>query len=110
MRKALMIVTAAASIATATVAAPSSAEARCYGCWAGAGIAVGAIAGAAFASAAYGNYGVPYGGYYRSAYYGGYQPAYYGGYYQPAYYGGYYRPYYAPRYVGYRGCPRYYPA
>lgn len=98
MRKYLLALAAAASIAAATVMYPGRAEARCYGCWIGAGVAVGLLAGAAFGYPAYG-YGYPaYGyGYYRPAYYG--PPAY-------AYYGPrYYRPY-RPRYYAYYG-PRY---
>ncbi len=88
MRKILLTFVAVASLAAATVASPTDAEARCRGCWVGGGIAAGVIAGAAIANAGY---------------YGGYAPAYYGGY-APAYYG--YRPYYAPRYGYY--APRYY--
>ncbi|HWV52656.1 hypothetical protein [Pseudorhodoplanes sp.] len=113
MRKILLTLVAVASIAAATVVAPKNAEARCYGCWVGAGVAASVIAGAAIANAGYGYYGYPayYGSYGGYGYgYGGYG----GGYYQPAYYGyrpyyGYYAPrYYAPRYgYGYYG-PRYY--
>jgi hypothetical protein len=92
MRKYLLALVAAATLAVATIVYPSRAEARCYGCWIGAGVAVGLLAGAAFAH----GYGYPaYGyGYYRPAY------AYYGPrYYRPryAYYGPRYR-YYGPRY------------
>jgi hypothetical protein len=93
MRKILLMLIAAASLTVATIAAPTSAEARCRGCWIGAGVAGAVIAGAAIANAA--PYGYGYG--YRPAYYG--YPYYYG----PRYYGGYY----APRYYGYYG-PRYY--
>ena len=100
MRKIMLTLVAAASLAAATLAAPKPAEARCYGCWVGAGVAASVIAGAAIANAGY--YGAP-------AYYGGYapyQPVYYGGYYRPYY--GYYAPrYYAPRAYGYYA-PRYY--
>jgi hypothetical protein len=89
MRKILLTLVAAVSLTAATVAAPTNAEARCYGCWVGAGVAASVIAGAAIANAGYYGYGAP-------AYYSGYGP------YQPAYYG--YRPYYAPRYYA----PRYY--
>ena len=89
MRKIMLSLVAAGSIAAATVVAPTDAEARCRGCWVGAGVAAAVITGAAVANAGY---------------YGGYAPAYYGGY-APAYYG--YRPYYAPRYYGYYA-PRYY--
>ena len=93
MRKYLLALVAAASITAAVIGYPGRAEARCYGCWIGAGVAVGLLAGAAFAH----GYGYPaYGyGYYRPAY------AYYGPrYYRPryyAYYGPRYR-YYGPRY------------
>ena len=91
MRKTMTAVIAVASIATAVIATPKSAEARCIGCWVGAGIAAGVVAGA-LASRSYG-YGYP-------AYSYGYgYPAY--GYAQP--YGGYYAPrrYYARRYYRY---------
>ena len=78
MRKIMLTLVAAVSLTAATLAAPKPAEARCYGCWVGAGVAAGVLAGAAIANA--GAYGAP-------AYYSGYGP------YQPAYYGGYYRPY-----------------
>ena len=63
MKKTLVAMAAAASFASAVVAAPSQADAACWGCYVGAGVAAGAIAGA---GAAY-----PYGAYY------GYGPAYY---------------------------------
>ena len=96
MRKAVTALAAAATIAVATVATPTTADAR-RGWW-GPGIiggfAAGAIIGSAFARP-YG-YGYPYGyyGYYAPApvYYDYYTPA-------PAYYG-----YYAPR--PYYGCWR----
>lgn len=104
MRKLLLTIVAAVSIAAATVAVPKNAEARCYGCWVGAGVAASVIAGAAIANAGY--YGAPayYGGYAQPAYYYGYRPYY--GYYAPRYYAPrYYAPrYYAPRYYA----PRYY--
>ncbi len=97
MRKGLMALVVAASVLAATVTTSTKAEARCGGCWIGAGIAASLIGGAIIARSAYG-YG----------YYGGYAPAYYGyAYPAPAYYyGGYY-----PRYYGYRRVyrvPRYY--
>jgi hypothetical protein len=105
MRKILLTLVAALSLTAATLAAPKPAEARCYGCWVGAGVAAGVLAGAAIANA--GAYGAP--AYYSG--YGPYQPAYYGGYYRPYY--GYYGPrYYAPRYYAPRSygyyAPRYY--
>jgi hypothetical protein len=91
MRKYLLSIIAAATIAAATVTNPGRAEARCYGCAIGVGVAVGLLAGAAFGGFGYPAYGYGY-------------PAY--GYGYPAYGYGYYRPvYYGPRY--YYGGPRY---
>src|SRR5262249_41751722 len=102
MRKTLTALAAAATLATATVTVPSTAEAR-WGWRGGAfigGLAAGAIIASAFARPYY--YGGYYGGY--GGYYGGYG-GYYGGY--PAYYGGYYAP--APVYYSYYGgYPAYY--
>jgi len=83
MRKTIMTIAAVASISAAAIATPKPAEARCLGCWVGAGIAA-AVIGGALASRAYG-YGYPaYGyGYGYPAY--GYAPYAYA----PAYYGGY---------------------
>ena len=53
MRKLILAFVAVPSIAVATVTTPTSAEARCRGCWVGAGVAAGVIAGAAIANAAY---------------------------------------------------------
>jgi hypothetical protein len=117
MRKAPLVLAAAAILGLTAVTAPSPAEAR----WRGGGffpaVAGGLIAGAVIgglASNAYA-YGPGYG------YYGGYAPAYYGGYgyggYAPAYYGGYYDEPYVPvvRYrrvvrpaFAYYGGPRFY--
>ena len=111
MRKALLAMTAVASIVTATISGPTKANATCYGCWVGGALAAGFIGGAILANRAYG-YGYPgYYGYYGypSYSYYGYAPAYYEPYgyyypryryaYAPAYYGGYY-----PRYrTGYYG-------
>jgi hypothetical protein len=107
MRKTLIAVAAAATVAVATVATPSTAEAR-RGWWGPAigAFAVGAIVGSAFARPYYGGY---YGGYYPS--YSSY-PAYgysypsYGYSYAPAYYGYAYapRPYYSCWRYGYRVC------
>jgi hypothetical protein len=105
MRKAPLVVAAAAVLGLAAITAPSPAEAR-Y--WRGGGgffpaVAGGLIAGAVIggiASNAYG-YGPGY-GYYG----GGYGPGYYGGGYAPAYYGGGYGGGYAPAYYGgYYGAP-----
>ena len=94
MRKTLTAVAAAATISVATVAAPTTADAR-WGWWGPAlGVfAVGAIVGGALA---------------RPYYYGGYYPAYS---YYPAGYYGYYAPAYsysyaAPAYYGYAYAPR----
>jgi hypothetical protein len=127
MRKAPLVLAAAAILGLTAVTAPSPAEAR----WRGGGffpaVAGGLIAGAVIGGLAsnayaygpgygyYGGYGPGYyGGYYRPAYYGGYAPAYYGGYYDEpyvpvvryrrvvrpafAYYGG--PRFYGPRYYG----------
>ena len=94
MRKTLTAVAAAATIGVATVAAPTTADAR-WGWWGPAlgAFAVGAIVGGALA---------------RPYYYGGYYPAYS---YSPAGYYGYYAPAYsysyaAPAYYGYAYAPR----
>jgi len=98
MRKTLTAVAAAATIAVATLATPSTADAR-SGWWGPAlgGFAVGAIVGSALASPYY------YGGY--GGYYGGYYPAYSSypsyGYGYPAYSYGY-----SPGYYGYAYAPR----
>src|SRR6266404_4725281 len=106
MSKTITAIVATASIAAAALAIPKPAEARCLGCWIGAGIAAGVIGGA-LASQAYGygypaygyGYGYPAYGYGYSAYGYGY-PAYSYGYpaygYAPAYYGYAPRRYYAP--------------
>ena len=46
MKKAILAVAAAATLAAATMSAPTPADARCYGCGVGAGVAGGLIAGA----------------------------------------------------------------
>ena len=94
---------ATVGLAAAVIAAPKPAEARCIGCWVGAGIAAGVVAGA-LASRSYG-YGYPaysYGYGYPAYSYGYGYPAY--SYAQPyGYYGGDYAPrrYYARRYYRY---------
>ena len=119
MRKTLIAVAALAGVA-ANVTVSTKAEARCYGCWAGAAIAAGLIGSAIVANRAYGyGYygGYGYGGY--GGYYGGYAPAYYapvysyapaysyapdyyyGSYYYPRRYYGYHRPYLRRAYYGY---------
>jgi hypothetical protein len=85
MRKTIMTIAAVASISAAAIATPKPAEARCLGCWVGAGIAAAVIGGAlasrayAYGYPAYGyGYGYPAYGYapyaYAPAYYGGYAP------------------------------------
>src|SRR5262249_37531154 len=95
MRKTLTAVATAATIAVATLSAPTTAEAR-WGWWGPAlgGFALGAIVGGALASPYY------YGGYYPAySYYPPYgYPAY--GYPPSGYYG------YAPAYSGYAYAPR----
>ena len=91
MRKTLTALAAAATIAVAAVATPTTADAR-RGWW---GPALGAFAAAAIISSAFAR---PYYGYY-SPYYG----PYYSGYYAP-YYGGY--GYYAPAPAYYSYAPR----
>src|SRR5450631_2092851 len=95
MKKAAVVLSAAAVFAMTTVSIPTPVEARGGWGW-GPGIAGGLIAGAligGLASSAYG-YG-PGCGYYGPGYgyYGGDAPVYYGGYGSP-YYGGYGHPYY----------------
>jgi hypothetical protein len=94
MRKTLTAVAAAATIGIATLATPTTADAR-WGWWGPAlgAFAVGAIVGGALA---------------RPYYYGGYYPAYS---YYPAGYYGYYAPAYSysyavPAYYGYAYAPR----
>jgi hypothetical protein len=53
MQKTTTAIVAAASLAATVIAAPKPAEARCIGCWVGAGIAA-AVIGGVFASRAYG--------------------------------------------------------
>jgi len=110
MRKMTMTIAATACIAAASVAAPTKAEARCYGCWAGAAVAAGVIGSAIIANSAYG-YGY-YDGYgydngyapvYGNGYYNGYAPAYYSYSYAPTYSYSYA---YTPSYYGY--APHYY--
>jgi hypothetical protein len=101
MRKTLTAVAAAATIGVATVAAPTTADAR-WGWWGPAlgAFAVGAIVGGALARPYY--YGGYYGGYYPAY---SYYPAGYYGYYAPAYSYSYAGPaYYSPR--PYYGCSR----
>ena len=84
MKKAILAIAAAATLAVGTLSAPTAADARCHGCGVGAGIigglAAGAIIGGAIANSGPGYYGpepgyVVYDGYrarYPSDCYGGY--------------------------------------
>src|SRR5262245_23732638 len=74
MPRTITAIVAAAGIAAATLATPKPAEARCIGCWVGAGVAAAVIGGAIASSAyGYGPYGYGYGGYGYGGYgYGGY--------------------------------------
>ena len=94
MTRFLTVVASASALALVSVAAPSTAEARCVGCAVGAGI-IGGIAAGAIIAGATANRGY---GYYDGAY--AYEPAYGYGYgsgyaYEPGYaysepvYGGY---------------------
>jgi hypothetical protein len=107
MRKTLIAVAAAATVAVATVATPSTAEAR-RGWWGPAigAFAVGAIVGSAFARPYYGGYFVGYYPSYSSYPAYGYSYPSYGYSYAPAYYGYAYapRPYYSCWRYGYRVC------
>ena len=100
MRKTLTALVAAATIAVAAVATPTTADAR-RGWW---GPALGAFAAAAIISSAFAR---PYYYGYYSPYYGGYSSGYYG-----PYYGGYYAAapvdygYYAPAPAYYNYAPR----
>jgi len=91
MARFLMVVAASGAFALASIAAPSTADARCVGCRVGTGVVGGIAAGAIIAGAASNAYyGSGYG--YASGYDPGYAPGYaYGG---STYYGGGY---------GYRG-------
>jgi hypothetical protein len=102
MRKTITALVATASVAAAGLAVPKPAEARCLGCWIGAGIAA-AVIGGAFASRAYG-YGYGYG--YPAYSYGYGYPAYSYGYGYPAYSYGYGYPAYSYGYPAY-GYARY---
>jgi hypothetical protein len=50
MKKTILALAAAATIAAGTLTAPAPAEARCLGCWIGGGILAGAIVGSAIAN------------------------------------------------------------
>jgi hypothetical protein len=51
MKKTLTVLVAAATLAVATAASPTTADARCYGCGVGAGLVGGFVAGAIVGSA-----------------------------------------------------------
>jgi hypothetical protein len=51
MKKTLTVLFAAATLAVATAASPTTADARCYGCGVGAGLVGGFVAGAIVGSA-----------------------------------------------------------
>ena len=51
MKRTLAVVFAAATVAVATAASPTPADARCYGCGVGAGLVGGFVAGAIVGSA-----------------------------------------------------------
>ncbi len=51
MKKAILAIAAAATIAAGTLTAPTAADARCYGCGVGVGIAAGVIGGAIIGNA-----------------------------------------------------------
>jgi hypothetical protein len=126
MRKAPLVLAAAATLGLATIAAPAPAQAWRGGFFPGvaggliAAAVIGGIASSAYAyGPGYGYYdgyapGYGYGGGYAPAYYGGYYGGYGGGYgdgYAPAYYGGGYGSYYGGPYVRrvYRPAYAYYP-
>jgi hypothetical protein len=67
MHKMITVIVTAGSLAAAIITTPKPAEARCLGCWVGAGIAAGVIGGA-LASRAYGYGYAPYA--YAQPYYG----------------------------------------
>jgi hypothetical protein len=95
MRRSMTAIVAAAAMTAAVIAQPKPAEARCWGCWVGPGVAAGLIGGAVIAgwSHAY-TYGSIYGPYFAyppySEYGYGYAPY---GYFAPVYYA---PPVYAP--------------
>jgi hypothetical protein len=68
-KKTMLAVAAAATLATGTITAPNTAEARCVGCAVGAGI-IGGLALGAIAAGAAGAYGPYYGPPPPNAYYG----------------------------------------
>jgi len=88
MRKSIAAIVTAAVITAGALAQPKPAEARCWGCWVGPGVAAGLIGGAVIAgwSHAY-TYGSIYGPYFTypaySEYGYGYAPY---GYFAPVYY------------------------
>jgi hypothetical protein len=66
MRKAMTAIMMAAAIAALSIGQPRPAEARCWGCWVGAGFAAGVIGGAIVGNlpnAYWSGWGGPYYGY-----------------------------------------------
>jgi hypothetical protein len=91
MRKSMTAIVTAMAIAAAVIAQPKPAEARCWGCWVGPGVAAGLIGGAVIAGWSHAYIGGPYYPPYF-AYGYGYAPY---GYFEPTYYvppPGYYAP------------------
>ncbi len=64
VKKLVLALAASATIAAATLSAPAPAQAGCVGCWIGAGVAGGLVAGAIIGSAARPYYYGPGPGYY----------------------------------------------
>jgi hypothetical protein len=62
MRKILIAFAAAVTVVVATLATPTPADARCRGCWIGAGVLGGVVVGAAIANS-YPRYYAPQPGY-----------------------------------------------
>ena len=60
MKKLALALAASATIAAGTLSAPAPANAGCFGCWVGAGVAGGLVAGAIIGSAARPYYGPGY--------------------------------------------------
>jgi len=84
MRRSMTVIVAAAAIAAAVMSQPRPAEARCWGCWVGGGVAAGLIGGAVIAGWSHAYIGGPYYGYPSYFGYGyGYAPY---GYFAPTYY------------------------
>jgi hypothetical protein len=84
MTRTITAVAAAALVGATALATPKPAEARCWGCYAGAGVALGVVGGALLAANSY---------YYPRSYYYGYP--------------GYSYPAYSGLYAAYSGYPAY---